>query len=51
MKQFYKDKALARVLSLSWVLSLIFAFVSNYEIAVFAATWCFPALISILFSN
>ena len=34
IKGFYKDKALARVLSLSWVLSLIFAFLSNYVIAV-----------------
>ena len=34
IKGFYNDKALARVLSLSWVLILIFNFVSNYAIAV-----------------
>ena len=35
IKGFYKDKALARVLSLSWVLSLIFVFMSNFAIAVY----------------
>ena len=33
IKGCYKNKALARVFRLSWVLSLIFAFLSNYAIA------------------
>ena len=45
IKGFYKDKALARALSLSWVLRWIFAFVSNYAIAV-----CFGSLLFFRFN-
>ena len=41
IKEFYKGKALVRVFSLSWVLSLIFAFVSNYEMAVYCCNLLF----------
>ena len=40
-KGFYKDKALVRVLSLSSVLSLVFAFMSNYAIAVYCCNLLF----------
>ena len=42
IKGYYKDKSLARLLSLSWVLSLIFVFVSNYAIAVYCCNLLFP---------
>ena len=41
IKGFFTDKALARVLGLSWVLSLIFAFVSAYAIAVYCCNLLF----------
>ena len=41
LKGSYKDKALARVLNLYWVLSLIFFFMSNYAIAVYCCNLLF----------
>ena len=51
IKGFYKDKALARVLSSSSVLSLIFAFMSNYAIAVYCCNLLFCCFNFDLFST
>ena len=41
IKGFYKNKALARVLILSWVSNLIFVFMSSYAIAVYCCNLLF----------
>ena len=41
IKEFYKDKALTRALSLSSFLSLIFVFMSNYGISVYCCNLLF----------